>query len=247
MLHARTRRAAGPTALLFALGVGLHLPVPADAQISGPVYTAGWADAVAVLAGGGLVLASTQVTPPAATCAPCDPATLPGIDRWVVGANSSAARTGSDILVFGVIGGGALASVTGMDRDRARGNAAVFANAVVWSTAASEWLKLAFHRERPVLYTADGAAAAEDPDNRQSMPSGHATVAFASATAYAVMAARQHLPHAARNTALLYVGATGVAALRVAGGKHFPTDVLAGAALGSAVGWLTARLHPTTP
>ena len=43
---------------------------------------------------------------------------------------------------------------------------------------------------------------------------------------------------------LLYAGAVGVAALRVAAGKHFPTDVVAGAALGSAVGWLVPTIHP---
>lgn len=229
------------------LAAALHLPTAAGAQISGPVYSSGWADAVAVLAGGGLALAATRVVPPAAACAPCDPASLPGIDRWVVGANSSVARTGSDLLLAGVVAGGAIASVTGMDHERARGNAAVFVNAAVWSTAASQWLKVALHRARPVLYTADAPAAASDPDNRESFPSGHATLAFSTATAYAVMAARQHLPHATRNTVLLYVGASGVAALRVVGGRHFPTDVLAGAALGAGVGWLTARLHPTSP
>jgi hypothetical protein len=246
MLRSRTGPRVFPIAAVLCV---LNLPAGADAQISGPLYTSGWGDAVSILAGGGLALAATRVTPAAAECAPCESASLPGIDRWVVGANSSAARAGSDILLAGVVVGSAIASVTGegMDRERARGNAAVFVNAAVWSTAASQWLKLAFHRERPVMYTADAPAAAGDPDNRESFPSGHATLAFATATAYAVMAERQHLPHAGRNTALLYIGATGVAALRVAGGRHFPTDVLAGAALGAAVGWLTVRLHPTTP
>jgi len=243
------RSCTGPRRILgiVALAAGLYAPAPAVGQVSGPVYTAGWADAAAILVGGGVALGATRVVPAAASCAPCDPASLPAIDRWVVGANSSVAGTGSDVLLAGVVAGGALASVTGMDAARARGNAAVFVNAAVWSTAVTQWLKVALHRERPVLYTSDAAAAAGDPDNRESFPSGHATLAFATATAYAVMASRQHLPHAGRNTALLYVGATGVAALRVAGGKHFPTDVLAGAAIGTGVGWLTAQLHPTSP
>src|SRR2546427_2994218 len=41
-----------------------------------------------------------------------------------------------------------------------------------------------------------------------------------------------------------YAGAVGVSALRVAAGKHFPTDVAAGAALGSGIGWLVATIHP---
>src|SRR5437667_347521 len=55
------------------------------------------------------------------------------------------------------------------------------------------------------------------------------------------------LPHRARNAVLLYAGAAGVAALRVIGGKHFPTDVMGGAALGSGIGWLTATVHAKGP
>src|SRR5437899_1567722 len=72
-------------------------------------------------------------------------------------------------------------------------------------------------------------------------------LAFAAATSYLVLARRQHLPHRTRNAILLYAGAVGVSALRVAAGKHFPTDVAAGAALGSGIGWLSATVHPTSP
>ena len=39
----------------------------------------------------------------------------------------------------------------------------------------------------------------------------------------------------------------GISALRVAGGKHFPTDVAGGAALGAGIGWLVATIHATVP
>ena len=77
-----------------------------------------------------------------------------------------------------------------------------------------------------------------------SFPSGHTSMAFAAATSYLVLARRQHLRHATRNAVLLYVGAAGVGALRLEAGRHFPTDVLGGAALGTSVGWLVARFHP---
>jgi len=98
-----------------------------------------------------------------------------------------------------------------------------------------------------VLYTADAAAAASRPENRQSFPSGHASLAFAAATTYLVIARREQLPHRARNAILLYAGAVGVAVLRVTGGKHFPTDVAGGAVLGSSIGWLTATVHARAP
>ena len=61
------------------------------------------------------------------------------------------------------------------------------------------------------------------------------------------MAGRERLPHRTRNAVLLYAASLGVAALRVSAGKHFPTDVAGGAALGAGIGWLTAKVHPTEP
>jgi undecaprenyl-diphosphatase len=40
-----------------------------------------------------------------------------------------------------------------------------------------------------------------------------------------------------------YTLAAGIAALRIASGNHFITDVLAGAAIGSLYGWLVPFLH----
>ncbi len=42
-------------------------------------------------------------------------------------------------------------------------------------------------------------------------------------------------------------GASGVGVLRIDSGSHFPTDVLAGAALGAGIGWLVATVHPRLP
>ena len=70
-----------------------------------------------------------------------------------------------------------------------------------------------------------------------SFPSGHATTSFALA---AVLAAR--FPRAAWPC---YGLAVLVAMGRVVGGSHFPSDVLAGTALGLLVGWLSVwRLAP---
>jgi membrane-associated phospholipid phosphatase len=221
--------------------------LPAAAQNATPHYTAGWRD-VAVTAGGLLVAGAGAVArPPVATCAPCAAAGLPGIDRGVLGWNSSAARSASTVALIAGAGATALGALSGMEPARARGNAVVLAEAVSWTSAATEWLKVGVHRARPALYRSGAPAAAGDPDNRESFPSGHTSVAFAAASAYTTLAIRQQLPHARRNGVLLFLGATGVGVLRVVGGRHFPTDVFAGAVLGTAVGWGTARLHPMTP
>ena len=217
------------------------------AQNATPRYTSGWGD-VAWTAGGGLVAAAGLIArPPHAPCAPCDSLDLPAFERIGIRSNSGSARIGSHVLLVGVIGGAALASLSGSDPARARGNIAVLADAGSWTFATTELLKVGVHRSRPELYRADAPVVAGTKDSRLSFPSGHTSLAFAEATAYTTLALRQHLPHAGRNAVLLYVAATAVGALRVAGGKHFPTDVLAGAALGSGIGWATARLHPITP
>ena len=205
-----------------------------------PAYRDGWGTwSVAAGAGGLAVLPAVLHLPRGpAPCAPCDPNTLGGIDRWVVQLDSRGAGTASNLLVVGVVGGGLLAS-------ESRGNTAMMANAVAFTQLTTEWVKVLAHRSRPVMYTAQAPGAAGDRDNRRSFPSAHTATAFAVATSYAVMAHRQHLPHATRNEILLYSGAAGVGALRVAAGRHFVTDVLGGAVLGAAVGWVTARVFPT--
>lgn len=213
------------------------------------VYRSSWGDVAAVAGSGVTALLPGLLKLPkgAPSCAPCSPSSLPGFDRWVVGKNSVFARTGSTVLLLGV--GGAATYLGAHDRSgvQARGNVAVIANAVTWSAASANWLKVAFHRKRPVLYTSDAVAAASSPDSRRSFPSGHTAVAFAVATSYVVMAHREHLPHQTRNAILLYAGATGVGALRTVGGSHFPSDVLGGAVLGAGIGWLVAVVHPKLP
>src|SRR6266566_2144130 len=158
-----------------------------------------------------------------------------------------AAGTASHALLVAVAGFAGLASADGANAAAVRGHVVVFANALAWTEATTQWIKVLAHRSRPVLYTSAAPAAASNRDNRRSFPSGHAAAAFSVATAYLAMARREHLPHRARNAVLLFAGATAVAALRVAAGQHFPTDVVGGAAIGGGVGWLVARVHPTAP
>ncbi len=233
------RRATATAAALGAVAIQLAAQAPA--------YRFGWGD-VATTAGAGVVallpsaLRLPSLPPP---CAPCNPADLWPIDRRVLGADSRNAAPASDVTLAGVVGIGGLFAVAGAPPAVARGDAAVYGDALALTLAATNWTKVLAHRSRPVLYTSGAAAVAGVRDNRLSFPSGHTSLAFAAATSYLVLARRQHLRHVTRNAILLYTGAAGVGALRLEAGRHFPTDVLGGAVLGSAVGWLVARFHPT--
>jgi len=98
--------------------------------------------------------------------------------------------------------------------DRERGRAYALNSAV----------KLLVGRRRPTL---DGLPPLTDTPTRLSFPSAHASTSFAGALCYA----RLGLPAGG-----LYALAASLSASRVYLGVHYPSDVLAGAMLGSAVG-----------
>jgi membrane-associated phospholipid phosphatase len=231
-----------PVSFLIAALAALGGPVGAQ----GAPFRATWTDAVLIGAGGALALLPIALHLPSGTapCAPCDPNTLSALDRIAVHRPDATADRASTLLLLGIGGTAALGSVWGEDRRRAIGNAVVFADAITWAATADQWLKVTVHRPRPILYTSAAPEAANTRDNRESFPSGHAELAFAAATAYTMIAHRRGLPHATRNAVILYAAATVVGVLRVAAAKHFPTDVAAGALLGSAVSWAVVKVHP---
>jgi membrane-associated phospholipid phosphatase len=102
--------------------------------------------------------------------------------------------------------------------------------AVVLGFGVSEALQAAVPRARPV-----GQALVHRPHSH-SFPSGHATIAFAAATVLAGLVPRGRVA--------FYVLAAAIAWSRVYVGVHYPLDVLAGAVLGTALGYLALRALP---
>jgi membrane-associated phospholipid phosphatase len=95
---------------------------------------------------------------------------------------------------------------------------------LVYTSVLVTGLKVAFHRTRP-------------NGGRYSFPSGHAAVAFAIAP---VLARRFGLAAELSSYAL----AAGTAMGRMEDRKHYLSDVVFGAAVGTAIGIAVARDHP---
>ncbi len=241
-------------ALAVALGATLAAPGVAAAQqrTSLRFQVAAWPDG-AVLGTSLVAAAVPTLWPnafPHATGAPCDPAALWSIDRGTVGP----VRPAANALSTASLGAEALLGALFLVHSR-RGegaapvveDATVIAEALSLTEAATAWTKVLFHRPRPFLYVSS-ATGTPTADDGRSFPSGHASIAFAAAAAYASVLHRRGIASANKvQIGLLFGAATATAALRVVAHKHFPTDVAAGALLGFVIGWTVPALHPVRP
>ncbi|MGO9830573.1 MAG: phosphatase PAP2 family protein [Myxococcaceae bacterium] len=102
--------------------------------------------------------------------------------------------------------------------------------------------KYAVQRPRPYVYSTASKAVLTSPASYTSFFSGHATVTFGALTTLAMTETLRHGPSPWPWLVVAVVG-TSVAVERVLAGQHFPTDVLAGAAVGVGSGLLVPWLH----
>jgi hypothetical protein len=202
---------------------------------------------------GGLVAASVLVpeffidraldTPP---CGECDPAALNPIDRPVTRWHWSAARPISDTtLLLTVLSPYLLSGVEGLD-DAWATEAVVYTETLSVTILITQLVKYSVRRARPFTYNPDAPQSEKlRYKAKLSLFSGHTSVSFSMATAAAMTYQLRHPDEDSRwvvwGTTMTLAGVT--AALRVAGGQHFFSDVLLGAAAGAAVGVVVPTLH----
>jgi membrane-associated phospholipid phosphatase len=113
-------------------------------------------------------------------------------------------------------------------------------------------LKNLVARSRPFVYSDDPAIPLELKQSRtarRSFPSGHASSAFASMVFTASVHGRLYPDSGAKGWVWggCLAAASTTAYLRYAAGRHFLTDILAGAAIGSLTGWLVPSLYEVDP
>lgn len=116
------------------------------------------------------------------------------------------------------------------------GMAAFLWAAIAVSGIATNLLKVAIGRARPKLWDQEaiyGLSPLTFDYDRQSFPSGHATTLFALATALGLLAPRLRIP--------LYALAALFGLTRVAVNAHYPSDIIAGAVVGTVMPLVLAR------
>lgn len=215
----------------------------------GEVYAVSWAVDVPLTIASGLVgsswLLRAELDGPA--CAPrCDAGGLVAFDRLAAGRHDPRLRRVSDLGVAVVLAGSSAVLIA----DGGLVDFAIGVQAVLATSAVAVLTMLAARRPRPFVYGERAPLDARLHGNAAlSFPSGHTANAFAATTAV-FHALRLRHPGSPWPVVALCGGLAlsgGVAVSRVLAGDHFPSDVLAGAGLGAAVGWLVPELHRLQP
>lgn len=237
--------AAATLASFLAASLPARAGEPAHLALDRGDY--GWV-AAALLSQVGAQLSFQAMDP--VDLAALDKGDLAGFDRWAAGNHSPVAAHTSDILLFSL---GALPmALSAWDAHRL-GNwrpvaveGVIYGEALLLSSALNLYVRSLQIHPRPLVFSGDAPRSDRlAGDASGSFYSGHATGAFLAAVYLAYTYPLRHPDFQGR--AWLWGaglgGAATVAGLRVAAGKHFPSDVVVGAALGGLAGWAFPRMH----
>lgn len=177
-----------------------------------------------------------------------DPARVPGFDRSATRHWSPRADHASDWLVWTQMVSPVALMVTDPG-DRQGGKLAlIYTETLLLNAGTTFALKRVFGRARPFVHNDDPRIPAElrrSTTAYRSFPSGHSANAFASMVFFATTFARLNPDSDAQGWVWggCLTAATTTGLLRYLAGRHYPTDILAGAALGATLGWLVPHLH----
>jgi membrane-associated phospholipid phosphatase len=190
---------------------------------------------------------TTELQPP--FCDPCDRSKVNSFDRLAIGLHHSWSTWAADGQLAALAPFFFTLELIDYGGTNWRGwgsDMVVVAESVVMSGVINEWVRRSVRRPRPFMYE-----VGVYPDERTSAEavfsyySGHtaAIFAFSVSTAWAFQMRHPHSPWIYPMWVGLMLFSGGQAAFRVLSGEHFPTDVIFGAVVGSAVGVLVPALH----
>jgi membrane-associated phospholipid phosphatase len=194
-----------------------------------------------------------------ATCHWCDrnsdgSDSLNSLDRGIRNtfkwSNPESAASWSNLTAFAILPVSVL-SLTALSASRAGQlnglgvDALVIAEAVILTGDLNQLVKFTAGRERPFVHDlmADQKSQTSSPDdNNTSFFSGHSSFAFSLAVSSGTVASMRGYHYAPWIWGAGMTAAVGTAYLRVAADRHYFTDVMTGATVGSATGFLVPYL-----
>ena len=142
--------------------------------------------------------------------------------------------TAQSVIVFNIAAPAGLFTAGLIKHDKQlQKEAAYMAGGFIVSAVVTQAMKKIIQRNRPfVTYS---FIIKRDAGGGYSMPSGHTSAAFCTATSLSLLFPKWYVIA----PAYLYAGAVGYA--RMYQGVHYPTDVLAGAIVGAGSAWLAYK------
>lgn len=173
---------------------------------------------------------------------------FPAFDRFASYHYSESASNLSDILIYTCLASPFILFSSRAIRHDFSTILGMYAESVLFNSALTFWGKGGVHRIRPYAYFAKTPLNTKmSAEAKKSFFSGHSSTAFMSmiflSTVYS-----SYYPNSRWKTHI-WIGsilmASTVGYLRIAAGAHFLTDVLFGAIVGSAVGYLIPKIHET--
>jgi membrane-associated phospholipid phosphatase len=215
-------------------------------------YRLTWPREAALVGTGGLTLGFTQWgkfgdaarTP--SEVAALDARHIHRLDRWAVHQNSRSARRASDVLLYTSPIWPSLLLLDPAVRRQAPEAAVMVGEVGLLTVGLTLLTKAVTHRDRPYAYNpAVPMRLRTGRDARHSFFSGHTSTLAACGVVSAKIWSDAHPD--SRWRPAVWAGAVALPItmgwLRVRGGRHFPTDVLAGLLVGGTAGWLVPHLH----
>lgn len=176
--------------------------------------------------------------------------TIPNFDQLFMNPYSKSLDLTCDITRIAMLAGPVALFALAADREEWFTIGTMYAESLLWTYGTTELLKLCVKRARPYMYY-DGAPEDDlkNGDWQNSFPSGHTSICFATA-AFTSYVFSQYYPDSGWKwgvTGMTFGLAGTVAALRMAGGCHYFTDVFAGALIGTLSGFLIPWYHTRVP
>jgi len=177
---------------------------------------------------------------------PCSPDEVNSFDRGAIGHDSDAAGRVSDITVGVAVLGPPLLDFFALGASRAFAqDLTVFTEAVLVGTLLHQVANFGLQRPRPRTYAGEPSFVHEG-QGYLSFYAGHVSTTAAALSAASFTMRRRYGEHVWPWVVTGLI-TTSVGVERVLAGQHFPSDVLAGAVVGLAVGIAVPWLHARSP